>query len=75
VAEGYCQPFSFDITTAVRPGVANSIAIVCTRAAQNEFGTGGLLGLVSSSLWGAGSSASLGFGAECLREIAEAMIT
>jgi hypothetical protein len=45
-AEGYCLPFSFDITTAVRPGVANSIAIVCTRAAQNEFGTGGLLGPV-----------------------------
>jgi hypothetical protein len=44
--EGYCQPFSFDVTSAVRPGVLNSIAIVCTRSAQNELGTGGLLGPV-----------------------------
>jgi len=44
-AESYCRPFSFDVTTAVRPG-ANSIALACARTAQNELGTGGLLGPV-----------------------------
>jgi len=45
-AEGYCQPFSFDITTAIKPGAANQIALLCTRTFLNELGTGGLLGPV-----------------------------
>ena len=45
-ASGYCQPISFDITAAIRPEAANSIAIRCTRTFLNELGTGGLLGPV-----------------------------
>jgi len=44
--EGYCQPFSFDITSAVKPGADNQITIVGTRTMLNELGTGGLLGPV-----------------------------
>lgn len=40
---GFCQPFSFDITSAAKPG-ANTIALLCTRKDFNELGTGGLLG-------------------------------
>ena len=40
---GYCQPFSFDITSAVKPDAENSIALFCTREFVNELGTGGLL--------------------------------
>lgn len=43
-AEGYCTPFSFEITAAVKPGGSNQITIVGTRNSMNEFGTGGLLG-------------------------------
>jgi hypothetical protein len=39
---GFCQPFSFDITGLVKPGT-NSIALYCTRKDFNELGTGGLL--------------------------------
>ncbi len=42
-ASGYCEPFSFDITAAVRPGEANTVALFCTREMVNELGTGGLL--------------------------------
>jgi hypothetical protein len=45
-ANGYCQPFSFDITAAVKPESANTLAILCTRTFFNELGTGGLLGPV-----------------------------
>ena len=40
---GYCQPFSWDITEAVRPGESNTLAILCTRTGFNELGTGGFL--------------------------------
>lgn len=40
---GYCQPISFDITSAVKPNAANTIAIKATRTTLNELGTGGLL--------------------------------
>jgi beta-galactosidase/beta-glucuronidase len=40
---GYCQPFSFDISSAVKPGAENTIALFCTRETVNELGTGGLL--------------------------------
>jgi len=46
-ANGYCTPFSFDITAAVKSGAENRIAILCTRATLNELGTGGLLGPVT----------------------------
>jgi gluconolactonase len=42
-AKGYCQPVSFDITAAVKPG-ANTLALFCTRTDFNELGTGGLIG-------------------------------
>ncbi|MCX5659387.1 MAG: DUF4838 domain-containing protein [Planctomycetota bacterium] len=45
-ANGFCEPFSFDITGAVKPDVDNQIAIVGTRNFLNELGTGGLLGPV-----------------------------
>lgn len=45
-AAGYCTPFSFDITSALKPGAENQVAILCTRTALNELGTGGLLGPV-----------------------------
>ena len=44
--DGYCQPASFDITTAIKPGAENQISILCTRTFFNELGTGGLLGPV-----------------------------
>jgi hypothetical protein len=40
---GYCQPVSFDISTAVVPGKENQISLLCTREELNELGTGGLL--------------------------------
>ncbi len=40
---GYCQPFSFDLSSAVKPDADNSIALFCTREIVNELGTGGLL--------------------------------
>lgn len=43
---GYCQPASFDVTAALRPG-ANRIAIQCTRTFFNELGTGGLIAPVA----------------------------
>ena len=46
-AEGYCRPFSFDITAAARPGATNRIALLCTRTFFNELGTGGLLAPVA----------------------------
>ncbi|MBI4028593.1 MAG: DUF4838 domain-containing protein [Verrucomicrobia bacterium] len=46
-SSGYCTPFSFDITSAVKPGAENQISLLCTRAALNELGTGGLLGPVT----------------------------
>lgn len=42
-ASGYCQPFSWDISDAVRSGERNTLAILCTRTGFNELGTGGLL--------------------------------
>jgi hypothetical protein len=42
-AEGYCQPFNFDITPAVKPGATNQVALLCARTFFNELGTGGLL--------------------------------
>ena len=42
---GYAAPASFDITEGVRPG-DNRVSLLCTRTAQNELGTGGLLGPV-----------------------------
>ncbi len=41
--EGYCQPASWDVTSAIKPGAGNTIAILCTRTFLNELGTGGLL--------------------------------
>jgi hypothetical protein len=41
-ADGFCSPFSFDITDAVRAG-DNQITILARRAFVNELGTGGLL--------------------------------
>jgi hypothetical protein len=43
---GYCQPASFDVTAAVRPG-KNQVTILCTRTFFNELGTGGLLAPVT----------------------------
>jgi beta-galactosidase/beta-glucuronidase len=45
-ANGYCQPFSFDITAAVKAGGKNQIVIRGARTFINELGTGGLLGPV-----------------------------
>jgi hypothetical protein len=44
---GYCQPVSFDITDAIKPGEDNQIALYCTRTFFNELGTGGLIGPVA----------------------------
>jgi hypothetical protein len=46
-AKGYCKPFSFDVTAALVPGAKNTIAILSTRTALNELGTGGLLAPVA----------------------------
>ncbi len=40
---GYCQPASFDVTPAIKPGAENTIAIFTTRTDINELGTGGLI--------------------------------
>ena len=40
---GFCQPFTFDITSALKPEENNTIALYCTREVVNELGTGGLL--------------------------------
>ena len=40
---GYCQPASFDVTAAIKPGAENQISLFCTREFLNELGTGGLL--------------------------------
>lgn len=45
-AEGFCQPFSWDVTDAIRPGVDNELSILCIRTEFNELGTGGLIGPV-----------------------------
>jgi hypothetical protein len=39
----FCQPFSFDISSAVKSDGENSIALFTTRESVNELGTGGLL--------------------------------
>ena len=41
--EGYCQPISLDISSAVKPGEENQVTLFCTRTFFNELGTGGLL--------------------------------
>ncbi len=43
VASGYCDPFAFDVTSAIKPGQKNVVALLCTRTFINELGTGGLL--------------------------------
>ena len=45
-ANGYCAPFSFEITGALKPNAENQITIIGTRNFLNELGTGGLLGPV-----------------------------
>jgi hypothetical protein len=40
--EGFCEPMSFDITAAAKPG-DNQVTILCRRTTLNEIGTGGLL--------------------------------
>jgi hypothetical protein len=45
-ANGYCAPFSFEITAALKPNAQNQITIIGTRNFLNELGTGGLLGPV-----------------------------
>lgn len=46
-ANGYCLPFSFDVTAAIKPDVENQITIKATRNFMNELGTGGLLAPVT----------------------------
>ncbi len=41
--EGYCQPFSWNITDAIKPGAENQITILSVRTGFNELGTGGLI--------------------------------
>ncbi len=43
---GFCQPASFDITAALKPG-ENQISLFCTREFINELGTGGLIAPVA----------------------------
>jgi hypothetical protein len=43
-ATGFCEPFSFDITSAVKPDAENEIAIIGTHHTMNELGSGGLNG-------------------------------
>ena len=45
-ANGYCDPFSFDITAAVKGNAENQVTIIGTRNFLNELGTGGLMGPV-----------------------------
>jgi hypothetical protein len=40
--EGFCNPSSFDVTEAIKPG-ENTIAVFTTRTFMNELGTGGLI--------------------------------
>jgi len=44
--QGFGRPASFDITSEIKPGQKNCVAIRGTRSAVNEVGTGGLLGPV-----------------------------
>lgn len=46
-ANGFCEPFSFDITGTVQANAENQVAIMATRNFLNELGTGGLLGPVT----------------------------
>ena len=39
---GHCQPASFDVTAAIKPGADNQISILARRTFLNELGTGGL---------------------------------
>jgi hypothetical protein len=41
--EGYCQPISLDISSAIKPDGENQVSIFATRTFFNELGTGGLL--------------------------------
>ena len=43
---GFCAPLIFDVTDAIRSG-SNTLAILATRTAVNELGTGGLLAPVT----------------------------
>lgn len=45
-ANGYCQPFSFEVTGKLRANAKNQITIIGTRNFLNDLGTGGLLGPV-----------------------------
>jgi len=45
-ANGFCDPFSFDITGVVQANADNQVTIMATRNFLNEIGTGGLLGPV-----------------------------
>lgn len=45
-ANGYCEPFSFEISGAVKSNAENQITLIGTRNFLNELGTGGLLGPV-----------------------------
>ncbi len=45
-ANGYGAPFSFDVSTALKPNAENQITIEGTHTFINELGTGGLLGPV-----------------------------
>lgn len=44
MATGYAQPFTFDVTDAIKADGDNQITIAGTRVFINELGTGGLLG-------------------------------
>ena len=44
---GYCQPASFDITAAAKPGSKNQLSLYCEREFLNELGTGGLIAPVA----------------------------
>ena len=46
-ANGYCKPFLFDITDAVKANAENTVAIFATRTFINELGIGGLLAPVT----------------------------
>lgn len=42
---GFCEPFEFEVTRALRVG-SNQVTIICERNWLNEVGTGGLMGPV-----------------------------
>lgn len=44
--DGFCSPFSYDITNAVKGNADNQISLLATRTFLNELGTGGLMGPV-----------------------------